>query len=59
MKVADAKAESRTRLETTARRVHADSGRGKGIVGRKHERAPVLAACVGCVGRSSDKIVPF
>ena len=39
--------------------MHADCGRGEWVVWWEHERAPVLAAFVGGVGRAGEDVVPF
>lgn len=39
--------------------MHADGGRGEGVVRGEHEGAPVLAAFVGGVGGAGEDIVPF
>ena len=39
--------------------MHADCGRCEGVVGREHQRAPVLSAGVGSVGRAGEDVVPF
>lgn len=39
--------------------MHADRGRGKGIVGWKEQSSPVLAALIWCRRRASEDIVPF
>lgn len=59
MEVGDAEAQPAAGLESTGRCVHADCGRRKGIVGREVQRAPVLAAVVGCVWWAGDDVVPF
>ena len=59
VEVRDAEAEPCRRLEAAARRVHANRGRGEGVVWREHERAPVLAAFIGGFGRAGQDVVPF
>lgn len=59
MEVGDAEAEAGAGLEAARGRVHADCGRGEGVVGREHESAPVLAAVVRGVGRAGQDVVPF
>lgn len=39
--------------------MHANGGRGKGIVRGKHKSTPVLAAMIRCVLRAGNNIVPF
>ena len=39
--------------------MHSDGGRCEGVVWGEDERAPVLAAGVGCVGRASEDVVPL
>ena len=39
--------------------MHADGGRGEGVVRGEHEGAPVLAAFVGGVGGAGEDVVPF
>jgi hypothetical protein len=58
MKVTNAKAESSRRLEAAAGGVHTDSWWRKRIVRGKHQRTPVLAAFVGCIGRACEDVVP-
>lgn len=58
MEVADAEAEARAGLEAARGSVHADGGRGEGVVWREEERAPVLAAVVGCLLWAGDDVVP-
>jgi hypothetical protein len=38
--------------------VHANGGRGKGIVRGEHESTPVLTAVIRCVLRAGDNIMP-
>lgn len=59
MKVGDAEAEACAGLKATGRCVHADGGRGEGVIGREHERTPVLATIVGRVGRAGEDVVPL
>jgi hypothetical protein len=59
VEVGDAQAEAGGGLEAAAGRVHADRWWGEGVVGWEHERAPVLPAFVGGVGRAGEDIVPF
>lgn len=58
MEVGDGQAESRRWLEASGRGVHADCWRLERIVGREHERAPVLAIMIGSIGRSDQYVVP-
>lgn len=58
MEVADAEAEARAGLEAARGSVHADGWRGEGVVWREEERAPVLAAVVGCLLWAGDDVVP-
>ncbi len=39
--------------------MHADGGRGEGVLGRENEGAPVLAIGVGCLWCSIYQIMPF
>lgn len=59
MEVGDAETEAGAGLEATGGRVHADGGRGEGVVWREHERSPVLAAVVRRVGRAGQDVVPL
>lgn len=38
--------------------MHADGGRGEGVVGREEEGSPVLTIFVRCFGRAGKDIVP-
>ena len=38
--------------------MHADGGRGEGVVGREDKGSPVLAAMVRGIFRAGDYIVP-
>lgn len=38
--------------------MHADGGRGEGVVGRKEEGSPVLTIFVRCFGRAGKDVVP-
>lgn len=58
MKVGNAKAQPGGWLEAARRRVHADRRRGKGVVGGKHQRAPVLTIFVGGFGGAGEDVVP-
>lgn len=59
MEVRDGEAQAGRGLEASAGSVHADRGRGEGVVRREHQRAPVLAAGVGRAGRPGQDVVPF
>jgi hypothetical protein len=59
VEVGDAEAQAGAGLEAAGRGVHADGGRREGVVWREHERAPVLAAFVGGLGRPCEDVVPF
>ena len=58
MKITNAEAEPSRGLESAAGRVHSDSRWRKGVVRWKHQRTPVLAALVGCIGRAGEDVVP-
>lgn len=38
--------------------MHADSGRGEWVVGRKEEGSPVLTIFIRCFGRAGKDVVP-
>lgn len=58
VEVGDGEAEAGRGLEAAGGGVHSDGWRGEGVVGREHERAPVLAAVVGSVFGAGDYVVP-
>ena len=58
MKITNAEAEPSRGLESAAGRVHTDSRWRKGVVRWKHQRTPVLAAFVRCIGRPREDVVP-
>ena len=58
MEVRDAEAEARGGLEAPRGGVHPDCGGCEGVVGREHERSPVLAVLVGGFGRAGEDVVP-
>lgn len=59
MEVGDAEAEACGGLEATAGGVHADGGWGEGVVGGKHQGAPVLTAGVGSILGAFEDVMPF
>lgn len=58
VEVADAQTQPGGRVETSARGVHPDRGRREGVVRWEDQRAPVLAAMIGRVGRAGDDVMP-
>jgi hypothetical protein len=58
MKVTDAEAQSRRRLEPATWSVHTDCWGRKRVLGRKYQCAPVLTILVRCSGRTSENIMP-
>lgn len=59
MEIADGEAEAGGGLEAARWSMHADGGRGEGVVGGEEEGSPVLAVVVGGFGRAGQDVVPF
>ena len=58
MEVGDGEAQPCRRLEATGGRVHPDSGRRKGVIGREDQGSPVLAAMIRGILGTGDDVVP-
>lgn len=58
MEVGDGKAKTGRGREAAGGRVHADRGRGEGVVRWEDEGPPVLALVVGSVFGTGEDVVP-
>jgi len=58
VEIRNGEAETGRGLESSTRGVHLNCWGRKGVIGRKHQGAPVLAIVVGCVGRAGEDVVP-
>ena len=58
MEIGDAEAETGGGLEAAGGGVHSDGGWGEGVVGWKHESAPVLTIFIRCFGRTGEDVMP-